>query len=408
MVTVMDQPEADQPDPNRARFVQLLKQGVRVARQQVQAEGAEAPLADDSRQRALNILSYAFDCSAAWAEANTLLLVMAAKMEMAGYREEWLRYLETGLQRSEQLEDRPTEAALAFYSGQLQRLLNRYDEADQLLQRSATLCAALGDKPGEARALNQLAYLAWQQNHYEAAFAAAERALCLLDEADPERAMSLSAMGLVAFRKRQWQAAENYHRQALAIRVSSAQQRAVAWSLQNLADALCGQKAYETAAAYFKEAIALLTKIKDPVNCAVTQMNLGIVYQQQGEIKQALALYAGAEMTFRQFNDRLNLAKTLVNQGVGYLTLREWQQAETVCAESAHLFQQLKNQGDYLNALDGVGISYLERAEYAKALTIFELIAAQLPEIEGNYFYQGLSAIIPGQLARARSGIDQS
>lgn len=395
------------PDENQARFYHLIAQSAQVARQQIENEGKDTPISDEARLRALNVLSYALNHAAAWDAARDLLLVMASKMEMAGHRQDWLLYLEEGLRQSQYLTDQPAEAALSFYCGHLQRLMSQYAEAEALLQSSATICASLGDQPGEAKALNQLAYLAWQQNQDEKAASLAHAALSLLRDSDPERAMSFSALGLVAFQRRQWKVAEHYHQQALVIRTNEARHREVAWSLQNVANALRAQGQYETAATYLTESIALLIKIRDPVHCAIIQMNLGIVRQRQGEIRQALALYSLAEMVFRQFNDPFNLAKTLVNQGVSYLNLQEWQQAEVVCAESAALFQQVKNQGESLNALDGLGISYLERGDYVKALAIFETIAAQLPQIKGTFFYESLAEIIESQLERTRSGMDR-
>lgn len=399
---------ADRPNPHAARFKEFLVRGVMVAHQRIAVEGDDAPLSDGARDRAQNVLRYALAEDEAWAATRELLLTLAPKMEIAGYREDWLQYLLAGLAQSQRLGDAQAEAALLFQCGYLHRLMSNHAEAQTMLSASAARCAGLQDTQGQARALNQWAYLAWQQSQYDPALALAQSAFDLLDDADPERGTSLSVLGLVALRRRQWQAAEEYHRQALSVRTEHAQRRQIAWSLQNLADALRGQGDLETAATYFEEAIALSTEIDDPLHRAIIQMNLGIVRQQQDQIDQALALYTRAESCFRRVADQLNLAKTLVNQGVSYLTLNQWQKAETTLRESANLFQQLNDQGEYLNALDGVGISALAQGDYAKALAIFETINSQLPQIEDTYFYQSLTMSIPNQLAQARAELDKA
>ncbi len=395
------------PAQNQARFYYLIVRGAQVAQQQIENENENKPISDEARLRALNALSYALHHTDAWPSARALLLAMSTKMEMAGHRQDWLRYLTEGLRQSQRLGDQPAAAAFSFHCGHLQRLMSHYAQAQTLLQASATIYASLGDQPGEAKALNQLAYLAWQQHKPDEAITIAQRAMALLDENDLERTMSLSALGLAAIEHHQWQAAEEYHRAALTIRTAHGNRRLQAWSLQNLASALRSQGNYADAAIHFEEAIRILTEVNDPVHRAVVQMNLGIVRQAQGDIVRALQLYVVAEKIFRQVADHLNLAKVLVNQGVSYLSLREWQNAESVCQESAELFQQQNNLSEYLNALDGVGISYLKRNRYAPALSIFEMIAQQLPQIKGTYFYESLTAIIDEQLQSAQMGVNQ-
>lgn len=395
------------PDKNQAHFYRLIDRSAQVARLQIENEGENTPISDEARLRALNALSYALHRADAWSAARDLLLAMATKMEMAGHRQDWLRCLAEGLHQSQQVGDRAAEAALSFYCGHLQRLMSHYPEAQTLLQASATIYASFGDQPGEAKALNQLAYLAWQQHKPDEAITIAQRAMDLLDENDLERAMSLSALGLAAIEHHHWQAAEVYHRAALTIRTMHGNRRLEAWSLQNLASALRSQGNYADAAIYFEEAIRILTEVNDPVHQAIVQMNLGIVRQAQGDIVRALQLYIVAERIFRQVADHLNLAKVLVNQGVSYLSLHEWQNAESVCKESAELFQRQNNLSEYLNAVDGVGISYLKRNQYAPALSIFEMIAQQLPQIKGTYFYGSLTAIINEQIESAQMGVTQ-
>jgi tetratricopeptide (TPR) repeat protein len=341
----------------------------------------------------------------AWAATRDLLLALAPKMEMAGYRSEWLPYLADGVAQSQRQGDQAAEAALQFQCGYLYRLMSNYAAAQTSLNASAAHYAALGDAEGQARALNQLAYLAWQQHRYDEAITLAQQALLLVGALDVEKATSLSALGLVAIDRSQWQEAAQYHKEALHIRAYHAQRRQMAWSLQNLALALRGQQEYEKAIAYYEEAIAILDEVHDPANRAIVQMNLGIVYYFREEFTKALAIYRLAETSFHQFADDFNLGKVLTNQGLGYLALQQWSQAESAFTESMNCFQKLADRGWYLNALDGLGITYLEQGFYDKALVIFESVQLQLTDIIDTPAYHYLAATISAQLEQVRNKV---
>jgi hypothetical protein len=179
------------PNPYAARFKQLLSRSAVVARHHVEVEGADTPISNAARERAQNVLSYTLKEAEAWTATRDLLLVMAPKMEMAGYRTDWLPYLEDAVVQSQRQGDQTAEAALQFQCGYLYRLVSNYPQAQTYLRASAAHYAALGDAEGQARTLNQLAYLAWQQHRYEEAERLAREALGIVDDMALEKAVSL-------------------------------------------------------------------------------------------------------------------------------------------------------------------------------------------------------------------------
>lgn len=383
----------------RTLFQDYLCAGLQLVLAQVQA--AEPLVPDELRRQAWHLLSYAFESAAAWPLARDLLLALAPKLEQAGYRGEWVPYLTQGLALSEQLGDGLAAAELRLYIGQLHRLQSRWQAAKELLTGSAEAFAQLGEQRGQARALNQLAYLAWQQHQPDEVARLAHTALALLAEGDIERAMSLSALGLAAIEQHRWQEAEAHHRAALQIRTQHGDRRLMAWSLQNVGYALRGQGRHEETVAYFEEAIAVLTTVHDPAHCAIAQMNLGVTYSLMEASAKALELYLAAESTFRQVGDDFNLAKVLTSKGIDYWSLDAWQDAEHVFVESIDLFKKLSEESLYLNALNGLGITYLGQGLYDKALATFEAVRKDLPHIQDTSAYHLLAKVIPSQIAQA-------
>lgn len=390
------------PNPYLARFKQLLVRGAAVAQAHIEAEGPTAPISDDARERAQNVLSYTLKEATAWPATRALLLAMAPKMEAAGYRQEWLVYLHDGLLQSEQQGDQTTLATLQFQCGTLHRLLSNHEQAQALLHASAAHYAALGETAGQARALNQLAYLAWQQHRYGDAEHFAQAALQIVEETSLERAMSLSALGLVANNRSRYAEAEKYHYEALLLRTDHNAQKEMAWSLQNLGLVAGEQGKYEIAVEYYRRALALIKMGYDPAHSAIIQMNLGGIYYYLQDYSQALEILNNVEQTLRRLSDELNLAKLLTTKGLCYLAQQDWAFAEDAFRASAELFHWLGDLSWYLNAYDGLGISYLEREQYAQALTIFETIVEQLPQIAGTPAHKYLTATLAKQLEQAK------
>jgi len=223
-------------------FQQYVVRSVALAHATITA-GAPHFLAE-ARERALHTLRFALTLDAAWPGARDLLLLLAPKMEMSGHRDDWISYLERGVAFSQEQDDHRAEAELRLYVGELLRLRSKFELARQWLNASIATFTALGENQGQARALNQLAYVDWQQHRYHEAEDLAQTALTLLDGADPERATCFSRLGLVAIDRQQWEVAERYHRDALQIRQTQDDQRKIAWSLQNLGYALRGQGKY--------------------------------------------------------------------------------------------------------------------------------------------------------------------
>jgi tetratricopeptide (TPR) repeat protein len=371
------------------RFAEYVRRGLRFLLQQVQ----ETPgvLAEELREQSLSLLNLSLPVDGVWTQARDLLLSSAPKMEQAGLRDEWFPFLEAGLRQSERLADRLTAAELYLQLGMLHRLHSDFDESAQFLMLALSGFVVENDSAGQARTLNQLAYLDWQTHRYDEATRRADQAMLLLSPDDLERAMSLSALGLVAIDQGKWQRAEALHREALTIRTAHGDQRRMAWSLQNLGYALRGQGKYAEAIDCYERAIVYLEQVHDPAHAAVVRMNLGIAHSLAGDSSAALAAYAAAEATFRHTHDQHNLAKTLTNRGLEYAQLQEWKQAEHCFAASVALHGQLGDLPLRLNALDGLALAYQGQQQFAEAEKCLHQASEELPKIAGTAMFDYLT-----------------
>ncbi len=363
---------SDYPTLFRATLLRTLTRSL------AQVQAATSALTESVRDQALHILTFALKLDEAWPATRDLLLHLAWEMERVGHQADWLPYMERGIQCSQRQGDVEAEAELAFHIGHLYRLGSNFALAHRWLNTSVELFTQAQQPRGQARSLNQLAYLAFLQRDYQRSATWLQSALALLADDDPEQATAHNTLGVLAAAARQWSEAERHHRQALQIRQQQGDNRRASWSLQNLGSVLREQGDYVAAGDCYRQALAALDALSDPFNAAIVAMNLGIVYAQQGDHAQALLYYERATAIFQKTVNHFYLAKVQVNCGLSYLALADWQQAETAFLTGANLFRELGDRREYGNALDGLGLVYLHQDAVARALDVFAQALTQL------------------------------
>ncbi len=371
----------------------------------VQQVGVVLPI--KTLKQALHILDYSLKLPEAWPDTRALLLTMAPKMEQAGYRDEWIPYLRQGIHQSQQLRDEETEAELSIQLGILFQLLGKYEIAQSHLEASVEGFVALGNSSGQARALNQLAFVAQRQRQFEEAVDFVQRALKLSAEDDPEQAFSCFVLGMVALDRRDWsEAIVTFHR-ASNIWEQKNDHRMVGRTLTLLGSALRRTKRYADAIKVYERAIDLLDKVNDPVHKAMAQMNLGNVYYNLSRPDEALELHLKAEKTFREVQDQLHLAHVTHNIGRAYRRLRQWEKAEDAYQASMRLWNQLNNVERLVNTMDGLGLVYFEQGHFSEAKATFEEALNQLACIEGELGYDHKLNMVMSHLSETREIIAQ-
>ncbi|MEZ4655959.1 MAG: tetratricopeptide repeat protein [Caldilineaceae bacterium] len=391
-------------------FTEYVIGGVRASLAQVRAHEYAAP--DDVRRQAWHVLSFALDVNAAWAATKELLLELAPRMEQGGFRETWIPYLEQGIQASHLLFDEEAKAEFSFHLGMLYRLLSQHEKATTLLSASAETFARVGNPYGQAKTLNQLAYMAWQRHDMGKAEEYAQIALRLLEDTDPERAMGLSALGLICKERakwhndiNEWRKAEAYHRAALELRNRAGDKRKIGWSLQNLADVLAGQKRFVESMQYFEQALSMMHEFGDEANRAIVCMNLGVVYYENRDYAQALQWYERARLTFENLSDSINLARCCLNSGLNYLALNNSTAAEKSFQNAAGLYKKAGNESMRLNATDGLALALLAQVRYQEAYNLLLEASADLEQIVSAPIYGYLQECFEAHMAQAKEGL---
>jgi tetratricopeptide (TPR) repeat protein len=315
-------------------------------------------------------------------------------MEQAGHRGDWLVYLEEATTLSEQRADWATAAECTLQRGLLHRLLSDFPLAIAQLQRSVALWQQIDAGRDQARALNELAWVAYLQNQTAPATTHVEQALALLPAADPERAMCYRVQGMIAIAHERWGEAEAHHRQALTLFATGGDDRKAAWSLQNLAYALRGQARYEEAIEYYQQAAALLLELGDLYHWSTVQINLGLAYYYSGKPEIAVNYYATARSIPKSLLDASQMTRLCVNTALALMRLAQFTEAEKEFLEAIQLCANAGATAWQLNAMDGLAMTYIGWQKFNQATEVLKQALVELPNVidapNYNYLYNSL------------------
>lgn len=333
----------------------------------------------------LQVIHYCLMAEEGWSQCRQIIPQVAPRMEQFGYREDWLYLLEACLDWAQREEDTATEAEICRILGHMQRLVDRYAEAERWLQQSVAAYMRCGDRRQYAVALNQLGRIHHLQHRYEDALACASKALAHLRADDPERAESHFVLGMVALSQRRWAEAEVQQKLALDFRLRSENARTIAWAYHNLGFVYLRESEYgerkrlQEADEWLRRAADMLERLPDPYHLAVAQNNLGAVQERFGNYHEALRFYQQASAIMQPLGGQRTLAQIYNNVGLIYLRLSEPEKAENAFRDGVAIYLKTGDHQSRLNTQHGVVLALLQQKRFDEAA---ELCERSLAEIE--------------------------
>lgn len=393
--------------PAQSDYGSMFRQYVVRGAEQTLTKVADRSSMDaDGREQALLTLTYAMDLPEAWPVTRDLLVALAPRLEQAGYREEWIPYLERGVERCRTTGDSAAEGELLYQLGMIYQLLGQLDDARSQYERSAACFARIGDGRRQARALNRQAFVLRLQRRFDEAAQTADAAVSLLPVNDPERGYAAFIRGCLAWDNRDWPLAVQQYQEALRVAETSGDQRQIAWSLTNLGPALRASGRAEEAVACYQRAITILGEIDDRVHQAAARTNLGNYYLNTDQFELALALFLQAEEVFREVHDLLRVASITTNLSLVYRQLGQPDQAARYAEASIHFYQQLGDDASVVNAMNGLAEAHVDAGRDAEAEAVLDEAWALLQPIQdepGNAVLVEDLTMIRSALARRKS-----
>lgn len=349
---------------------------------------------------ALHVLDLALNHADAWPDTAALLISLAPKMEQAGYRDEWIPYLEQGIQHAEQFADAQSKAELHFHVGVLYQLRSKYDDARSHLEASAQGFEVLAMNQRQARALNKLAVVARFKGQLKDAKSLVEEALSLVDDNNDIQAYSFLILGLILYSEQDWQESIRYSQLSLTLWEQTKNYRMIAWCHNNIGIALRAMDKPQDAIDEFHKALELYENIYDPINQSIAKMSLGNAYISLGQPDKALGLYQQAKRVFQKSYSLLHLMRSKHNINLALRLTEKWDQAEEGYLSNMEDWKKLGDVWSLINSMEGLGLVYLGKKRPSDAKRVFSDALKHLNTIQNDPRYERMFKILTANLSR--------
>jgi tetratricopeptide (TPR) repeat protein len=281
--------------------------------------------------------------------------------------------------------DRQGQAWALNQLGIVQELTGDYPVAVANLTQALQLYRDLRDRHGQACALHQLGVVQWLIGDYQAAAASLTQALQLFRDLGDRRgqAWALNELGVVQRRTGDYRAAAASLTQALQLFRDLGDLRGQAWTQSDLGvlQRLTGD--YQAAAASLTRALRLFHGVGDRQGQAWALNHLGVIQQLTGDYQAAAASLTRALELFRDLDDRHGQAAASINLGELQLRSSAYREARDCYTLALVIARDINTPVEEARALEGIGRSHVQEgnpgqgaAHLRQALVIYRRIGA--------------------------------
>jgi two-component system cell cycle response regulator len=226
--------------------------------------------------------------------------------------------------------------------------LGHYDSTTFYADSGQRFAERVGDKTGQARALNNLGALAQRVGDPKHAVDRFNEALVVQRRAGNDRdvANSLNNLGFVySTDLADYGKALTYHLEALSIRERLGDKASIALSLNNIGIIYGRLRDFSQAQTYFDRALTLRRELGNKTRVAATLNNIGDTYLDAGDLARALSYQRQALEIRAKLDDRSAIALSHRNVGAVYLAMHRTDDARRELLKAVAISEPLGDKG---------------------------------------------------------------
>jgi tetratricopeptide (TPR) repeat protein len=268
---------------------------------------------------------------------------------------------------------------------------NAFDEWITTARIGIDAAAQVGDRRGEAEALESLGKARFQSLRLDEAEKTHRAALAIRREIGDRlgEAVSVNALGLLGLRRRRLSDARSYFDQSMTIFRELGDRRWVSLLQANLAETHCQLTEYEAAIGGLSEALGVFRDLGDR-SCEGNALfllswahrELGHVGDARTSVDEALTIASDQENQVWQAHWLVELAKVQRAEGEPAEALNSYQRA-------ASIQRKLGDRSREASALDGTGEAYQELGRFADAANFHRQAASTHRQFEDRWQLAG-------------------
>jgi class 3 adenylate cyclase/tetratricopeptide (TPR) repeat protein len=322
----------------------------------------------------------------------------------------------TAVQAARQLGDRPGQANALNNLGAVRQLTGDYPGAGRALAEALGLYRDLGDRVGQANALNNLGTVRRLTGDYPGAAQAQQESLGLSRELGDRvgQANALSNLGTVRVLTGDYPGAARVLAEALGVYRDLGDRVGQATALNNLGTVRQLTGDYPGAIQAQEESLGLSRELGNRLGQANALNYLGNARRLTGDYRDAAGALAEALGLYRDLGNRLGQANALLHLGIVRRLTGDLPGAAQVLEEALDLSRDLGDLGGVAEALNEAGSLHLARGDLSAAGTCHRQALDLAREIDSSWDEAhalaglGRCALAAGRDADAEAGLRQA
>jgi eukaryotic-like serine/threonine-protein kinase len=269
----------------------------------------------------------------------------------------------------------------ALYGDRLQK----FPEAHAAADHARALLERLGGDPRLEAALDDNFGMAlMEEGKYGEARAVLEKSLPLRDAADPDRGITLNALGNLMRKQGDYAGAVDYHERARALfeKTLGPSHPKVAQATKNVGNSYWSKGQLDEALALYQKALEIQLRALGPdhPDTAGTRVNVAAVYLQRGKFDEAIAEFKPVIAAYEKKlgPDNAELLPSLNNMAVAYQSKGDLAEAEKILRRALAIAEKTygPEHPEVENALVNLGDVLLSQKRFDDAVACYRRAVA--------------------------------
>jgi tetratricopeptide (TPR) repeat protein/DNA-binding SARP family transcriptional activator len=312
---------------------------------------------------------------------------LARFLHLAGYWSDAVPAHELALQAGRLISDPARIARAALDLSIACHRTGDHDKARRHANAALTVYMSVGDRRGQATALDQFGIICWSSGSARDGLAYHQEAADLYRDAGDQSgvatavmhtAISLGSLGRYPEEARSLDRALSLFREA-------GDRRGEALCLNNLGAVLDDQGLHRDAVKRYEESIAIFREIGGRQNLTLLDHNLGRIRLYKGRYAEAVAIFRKALAAYRVIGDLPHQAVALSDIADAFKGRECHSEALAHYRQSAELAEAIGDRAQYAAALCGMGDAYRGSGSYGSAAEHYDKAHRLATEIEAPY-----------------------
>src|SRR6266545_2293151 len=300
-----------------------------------------------------------------------------------------LNYLQKSLAIFKELGNKQGEARALQAIGVAYGLQRRNELAVESYEQSLVLSQEVGDRNLTALNLNSLGLAHSSMGHYELGLELYQKAQKLSEELNDKGLLHIALNNIATYYIAKGRYAEGLDYLQKSLRISeemgsAGDRRSLAYKLQNIGLIYRHQGNLDQALTYARRSLEILESIDDNFGIANLRNNIGVIYKAQGNYEQALDWFQKSLRGYEELKATPGIARSLNNIGDTYRLQGRMTEAIEPLQKSLQLREENHDRAGIALTLNNLGRLYQDQGKNTEMLAVSRRAASLSAEVNGR------------------------